>query len=358
LRRPGDLVDVVKRVAFTAPAVCRLRGDHVIRIDSSDPIAVSKAKAAIGDRYADAARRWRRSSGPPPIHWMAARRILEIERLLTHRYGDELPDDDAGREDLVILLNHVAQNRHDPRTKVMSRIRRWAPLMAPTEADALADMVLKQPRKYKATTIGGLMRLAREERSALGIKSIRPFDKTKEEMAEDRRRRDRLAKKAKRAANPSARPRGRPKSDSARPWEVLGEKKSTYYDRVKRSGVIRTENASAVLEPSSYTADGLLVRTHFKSGSDIPVTGLSEPGAPATRRLASPVIDIDVIDVEWVGSAKAAPPLTTRLPSTHLEKAITRAREMSESGSPKCSGISSGQNRRPILNLQSRGPAS
>jgi hypothetical protein len=34
-------------------------------------------------------------------------RICQLESYLRLRYGPVLPDDDAGREDLVILLNHV-----------------------------------------------------------------------------------------------------------------------------------------------------------------------------------------------------------------------------------------------------------
>ncbi|WP_154071133.1 hypothetical protein [Bradyrhizobium lablabi] len=154
---------------------------------------------------------------------MAAKRINELERYLSHRYGHHLPDDDAGREDLVILANHVAQNRHDPRAKILGFIRRWAPWMVATEAEALADKVLKKPRRYRAKTLGGLLRLAEDERINLNIETIRPFGRTDADMVEDKKRKDRERKAAGRAANRSGRPRGRPKSEGgSKPWETSG----------------------------------------------------------------------------------------------------------------------------------------
>ena len=254
-----DLIDLAGRVAFIAPKVGPLRGNRVVRVDPNDPIAVSKARAAIADRYAAMSQRrygsWPTSSA---IHWMAAKRINEIERYLNHRYGHFVPDDDAGRGDLVILANHVAQNRHDPRAKILGFIRRWAPWMVATEAEAVADKVSQKPRKYKATTLGVLLRLTREEPMILYIETIRPFDKTDAEMEEDSKRRDRELKAANRAANRSGRPRGRPKSVGAKPWEPLGISKSTYYRRQKVATTAtngETKNASAVLESPSYTAD-------------------------------------------------------------------------------------------------------
>lgn len=133
--------------------------DRVVGVDPRDPIAVSKARAAIADRY-DAKSQRRRTA--PSINRIAAKRIHDLERYLEHRYGCILPDDDAGREDLMILANHVAQNRHDPHRKTLGSIRLWAPWMAATEAEALTQTVLKVPRRYKATTLGGLLRLTRD----------------------------------------------------------------------------------------------------------------------------------------------------------------------------------------------------
>jgi hypothetical protein len=82
----------------------------------------------------------------------------------------------------LILLNHVAQNRNSPRDKTLGFIWRWAPWMAPTEAEAIIAMILKKPRKYRPETLGRLLRLTEQERDTLEITTIRAFDATDESM--------------------------------------------------------------------------------------------------------------------------------------------------------------------------------
>jgi hypothetical protein len=170
-----------------------------------------------------------------------------------------VPEDDAGRGDLVILANHIAQNPSEPREKILSAFGKWAPWMVPAEAEMIADKVLEKPRKYKAATLGGLLRLTEAERLVLGIKTIRPFDKSDSDMKEDRKRKDREAKSALRAANRSGRQRGRPRSVGAKLWETLGLTKSTYYRRKNKEEAgdkrSETKNRSALLEVHSYIAD-------------------------------------------------------------------------------------------------------
>jgi hypothetical protein len=180
-----DLIDIAERVAIIAPKVGLLGGNRVVRVNPHDPVAVSKAKAAIADRHAAMSER-HPESWPKSIHRLAAKRIAAIERYLALRYGRFVPDDDAGRHDLVILANHVAQNRHDRHTKVLRSIRVWAPWMAPTEAEAIAGKVLEKPRKYTAKTLGILLRLTREEQIAGNIETIRPIDRTDADVRDDK----------------------------------------------------------------------------------------------------------------------------------------------------------------------------
>jgi hypothetical protein len=274
---------------------------------------------------------------PAPIHWMAAKRIHELERYLDHRYGQFVPDDDAGREDLVILLNHVAKNRLDPRSKVLGTIRRWAPRMPETEAEALADKILKKPRKYKATTLGRLLRLTQEEQITLYIETIRPFDKTDADMEEDSKRRDREWQAANRAAKGSGRPRGRPKSKGVKPWETMGIAKSTYYRRKRKAEVGETQgetkNASTVLESYSYSDDAISVspksqpwialgisRATYYRRKARETQQAADSHAPQARRREAPPPDDDVVDVVWSASLRAPPPID------HLARALARAR--------------------------------
>jgi hypothetical protein len=236
-----------------------LRGNRVVRVDPNDPIAVSRARAAIAGWYDSESRRRYGSPSSSGIPRVVAIRIDDFERYFAHRYGHVVPCDDAGREDLVILANHIAQNRNNPAAKIVRAIRSWASWMPVSAAEAIADEVLKKPRWYKAVTLGALLRLTREEKISLSIRTIRPFDMSDAEVKEDRKRRDRESKAANRAANRSGRPRGRPKSEGAKVYELLGIPKATYYRRRKKAAMIgtnsETKNVSAILEDNSYTAD-------------------------------------------------------------------------------------------------------
>jgi hypothetical protein len=107
------------------------------------------------------------------------------------------------------------------------------------------------------------------------------LDLSPEEMAR-RRSQDADRKRAERAAECSGRPRGRPKSDGAKPWETLGIKKSTYYDRLKRSRMTWTENASGEIpspDKIRITREVTqLIRTDFQSNAE--QSPVSERGAP------------------------------------------------------------------------------
>jgi hypothetical protein len=125
-------------------------------------------------------------------------RISELERYLRLRYGTVLPDDYAGREDLVILLNHVAHNRTDPRGKMLGYVRRWAPWSPADESESLLAMILAASRKYIPKRLGELLRLTEAERRQLCITTIRTFDATNE-------RKDREYKKVRRDEKRSGR---------------------------------------------------------------------------------------------------------------------------------------------------------
>jgi hypothetical protein len=124
-----NLSDLAERLDFIARKVGKLLGNRVA-VDPNDPSAVSKAKAAIKDRHDSWAKLDKTGAGDGTAV-ITVLRISELERYLRLRYGAVLPDDDAGREDLVILLNHVAHNRTDPGGKMPGFARRWAPWQSP-----------------------------------------------------------------------------------------------------------------------------------------------------------------------------------------------------------------------------------
>jgi len=95
------------------------KGGLLFRFDPNDPIEVKRIRECIARDYAprEGAR----------INRVAKIRIQDLETYLCIRYGTTVPDDDAGHEDLVILLNHVAQNPDDPYGKMTRCVQTWAP---------------------------------------------------------------------------------------------------------------------------------------------------------------------------------------------------------------------------------------
>jgi hypothetical protein len=83
-------------------------------------------------------------------------RLGELRRLLRHRYGAVLPDDDAGREDLHELLLPISLGKEAGR-KMENAIEVWAPWMRADEAQQLIDQINLTPiylRKITAPILG------------------------------------------------------------------------------------------------------------------------------------------------------------------------------------------------------------
>jgi hypothetical protein len=72
-----------------------------------------------------------------------ALRLGEVRRVLRHRWGHELPDDDAGRDDLELLLDIVSLAR-DARRRMKNIIETWAPWMDTAESYELVENILSR----------------------------------------------------------------------------------------------------------------------------------------------------------------------------------------------------------------------
>ena len=114
---------------------------------------------------------------------MASLRLRDLGRVFRDRYGGVLPDDDAGREDLVIALHHLALLPPGAsRAKALhSYIELWAPWMPDEEAQRLVAEVLDKPRRWKADTLAALVGLTMADRDRLGITTIGAIDCDKEQ---------------------------------------------------------------------------------------------------------------------------------------------------------------------------------
>jgi MT-A70 len=167
----------------------------------------------IARRYAWQAqqRRKRRDEKPDPARLLTLIRMRELERLFERRYGRLLPDDDAGRDDLIVAAHHIALLRGDVIKHIVDWARAWAPWMPSAEAERLAERVAAEPRKWTADTLAWRLRLSWAERTDLRITTIGAFDMSKAEREVERKRRRREAERAPRAKRSTERPRGRPK---------------------------------------------------------------------------------------------------------------------------------------------------
>jgi hypothetical protein len=107
-------------------------------------------------------------------------RIGSLNKLFAYRYGGcptncgwQFPDDDAGLEDLKILLHHYRFTFAHKMPHVMK-------LRAPWATDKVLEEVLAHPRKWKSERLGRLVNLTGEEWRKLRIR-IAPVDMSKEE---------------------------------------------------------------------------------------------------------------------------------------------------------------------------------
>jgi hypothetical protein len=210
----------------------RLRApDHPLT-DDEKKIALAEIKsryAALREKYRSEAAQFR---------FITFMRVGDLESIFEDRYGLHLPDDDAGRDDLVVMANHLAHYGGAPET-VVGRVVEWAALHAPTistdRVTALASKVAARPIKWSADKLAWRMRLTMEDRTRLGITTIGAFDVGKKDRPEwlaahhrkrkaDDRRSEGVPTRAEWLAN----------SDTANEWwKAMGMSRRTWYRKGK-----------------------------------------------------------------------------------------------------------------------------
>lgn len=176
---------------------------------------------------------------------IVALRLNDLATLFRSRYGITLPDDDAGRDDLRIAINHLACLPR-PRPSIMHWLEIWAPWMPVAEAAELAGAAIASPRRWKADALAWALRLTMEQRTMLGITTIGAFDVPKSARTKLRKKRDRERKANQRRAN-GVKPRKVYEAQSisrAKPWIAEGISRATWYRR-KRETTANTETCPA-----------------------------------------------------------------------------------------------------------------
>jgi hypothetical protein len=169
--------------------------------NADQPVSQSRVKA----RRAEVARRYRKRKRDRPLS-MAVLRIAELRRLFRSRYGDVLPDDDAGRDEALVMAHHLVRRSGDPCRRIAAWLELQAPWMAQAELAELITSVLSRPLRWRADKLAVRLNLTDAERRRLRITTIGAADKTKAERLIERKERNRRAQQARRRAQ-GTRPR-------------------------------------------------------------------------------------------------------------------------------------------------------
>jgi hypothetical protein len=195
-------------------------------------MAVEAARQAA--LHSEIARKYKRRKREPFNR--PAIRVAELRRLFVGRYGQMLPDDDAGRDDAWIMAHHLA-HLTNPERRIASWIELQAPWMASAEAEALIAKVMAKPLRWRADRLAARLNLHEAERRRLRITTIGAVDVDRAERVKRRRERDRTVKAATRRTQ-GAKPRTNYEAHSisrTKPWEALGISRRTWYRAGKPS---------------------------------------------------------------------------------------------------------------------------
>ena len=172
-------------------------------------------------------------------------RVGDLQKLLRSRYGPELPDDDAGRDDLRELLLPISLG-HQASDRMQKAVELWAPWMDSTEAERLLDHIKRSPpylRKPTSREIGERLRLTNHEREALGLRTIAPVDLTPKQLRERRKEKARLRMWRRRRANGSKDREAWLANAKSRlqPWKAKGIGRATWYRERRQKAETKRE---------------------------------------------------------------------------------------------------------------------
>ena len=102
-------------------------------------------------------------------------RLHDLARLFRARWGLTLPNDDAGRDDMMVAVNHLA-SLTEPLKRIDHWLELWCPWITLAERNKIAAAALLYPQRWKADQLAWRLRLTYADRTALGITTIGAID--------------------------------------------------------------------------------------------------------------------------------------------------------------------------------------
>jgi hypothetical protein len=234
-------------------------------------------------------------------------RVAELKRLFKVRYPLGMPDDDAGHDDLWLMMNAISN--YDERVAWAGVNAAW---LSSAEIDAMAREIGHRPLWLTAREMGDRLGVTEAERTKHKMKTIRAAGMTDEMMKARVQQNDRNRKKAERAAARDARP---PTISETKPWLAEGVSRATWHRRRKDRAERETKSVQSNTSP--IILDGICLTTPAVAGThpshdslqekkrEVRVDGNAVVGCPE-RRYGTRFPTAMRLNREQIGYARAA----------------------------------------------------
>lgn len=196
-------------------------------------------------------------------------RKRDLTEYRRRRYGNEFPDDDAGRADLIELLKTISLGP-DPERRMCKTIEVDAPWIK--DPKPIIDDVMAmswRDRWPSAKYLGCVLNITNEQRECWRLWRIHPCDMTDAQMAEHRKAKNR-ARMLRNRQQAGAKPRSASLANK-KPWKTKGQSRATWF-RKRHNG--RETNSCAL-------------NTYFFETHETVSRRLSKPRRPKKERARS-----------------------------------------------------------------------
>ena len=201
--------------------------ERFVKVDKNDLSAVAQARAIINLLYKTHSNS--KGSFRGTRHNV---RFRELETVLAFNYnGLLLTDDDAGHDDLRIVIDHLIAMRKNPLPFIRNWVQDWAPWCDAVRLDRMIADAIDKPRKWTADRLAKALGLDYAVRTGLDITTIGSIDRDKSQREEIQKQADVHRKRSKRRAA-GAIPRSEYEAGSIsrqKPWEFFGVSRSKWY---------------------------------------------------------------------------------------------------------------------------------